>query len=354
MAKNESRGSSRRRENGDGSVFFRKSKGLWCAELTTEFDAQGRRKRRTIYGRTKAEVIAKMKEVEAAVTVGTYVPPSRLTVGAYLKDWLQVAAKPSLRITTFERYRGLIENHAIPTVGNAPLQALMPLQLQALYNQKLAEGLSPRSVQFLHTVIRKALSQAVKWGYVTQNAADAVDPPRPRKKELQVLDAEQVGIFLTAAKENTFYPLDLPKVFGSVMLQEPVTIGREGKGYVKCLCVSQGLLHTSTYRVLIILGFNDGQRYICLVVQDVVGSLPGTSGGQFPPDYDPTVREGYFLPDLPLEVPSCINQGRRDVFGADVSFRQHLLAHTPHSRSAIRSFSNDTVPTRGPNAAVHR
>jgi integrase len=142
MAKNESRGSRRRRENGDGSVFFRKSKGLWCAELTTEFDAQGRRKRRTIYGRTKAEVIAKMKEVEAAVTVGTYVPPSRLTVGAYLKDWLQVAAKPSLRITTFERYRGLIENHAIPTVGNAPLQALMPLQLQALYNQKLAEGLS--------------------------------------------------------------------------------------------------------------------------------------------------------------------------------------------------------------------
>ena len=43
--------------------------------------------------------------------------------------------------------------------------------MQLLINRKLSQGLSPRTVQYIHAVLRRALGQAVKWGLVHRNAA---------------------------------------------------------------------------------------------------------------------------------------------------------------------------------------
>ena len=74
----------------------------------------------------------------------------------------------------------------VPALGNVPLQKLQSVQVQVLYSEKLqggradgeAGGLSARTVRYLHTVLREALHQAMKWGMVHRNACDATDPPR--------------------------------------------------------------------------------------------------------------------------------------------------------------------------------
>lgn len=118
---------TKRRENGDGSVFFRESKGLWCSEVTVGVDANGKRKRKTLYGKTKADVLAKLKEIEASVTASTYIEETTLTLSKFLDSWLLDVAKQTLRPTTYERYRSLIGNHITPELGNVTLTRLMPL-----------------------------------------------------------------------------------------------------------------------------------------------------------------------------------------------------------------------------------
>jgi integrase len=81
----------------------------------------------------------------------------------------------------------LAEKHWVPRLGSIPLQKLSASHLNGAYadmlasgrrNVKTPTGLSPRTVRYAHSVIRKALADAVKWNRLVRNVADAADPPR--------------------------------------------------------------------------------------------------------------------------------------------------------------------------------
>lgn len=72
--------------------------------------------------------------------------------------------------------------------------------------------LSPRYVRMCHTVIRKALADAVRWGLLTRNVADSADPP---SVSLAKIDAarrrrtwtvEELRRFLDHARSRRLYP----------------------------------------------------------------------------------------------------------------------------------------------------
>lgn len=65
-------------------------------------------------------------------------------------------------------------------------------------NAKLEAGLSPRTVQYLRAVLRRALCQALKWDLVARNVATLVDPPRSVRYEVSPLTPTQA--FLAAVK----------------------------------------------------------------------------------------------------------------------------------------------------------
>ena len=79
---------------------------------------------------------------------------------------------------TFVDYEGKVRLHLKPAIGHLKLQALTSAHLQALYRRKLDEGLSARSVGYVHTTIRKALAQAEAWDLVKKNVARFARPPR--------------------------------------------------------------------------------------------------------------------------------------------------------------------------------
>jgi integrase len=85
---------------------------------------------------------------------------------------------------THESYEMLVNKHIIPSMGNVRLSNLIPAHLQGFYRSKLDEGLSPRTVQYLHVVLHRALKQALRWGLVPRNVAEAVDPPKVPKKDV--------------------------------------------------------------------------------------------------------------------------------------------------------------------------
>lgn len=199
----ESRG---RRGNGEGSIYFREDKGLWCSSVTVGWDEKGKQKRRILYAKTREELLSKKRELENSIDLGTYTEPSKMTVTEFLDSWFEIY-RTSLRSSTHVRNQGILRNHVIPAIGSIYLNKLTPLKLQHLYNSKLNEGQSPRSVRNMHFILHKAFEQAVRWGYLNRNIADLVELRKPQKKEIKVLSKEQVDNFLEAAKGNWYYPL---------------------------------------------------------------------------------------------------------------------------------------------------
>ena len=156
--------------------------------------------RPSFYAKTRQEAQKKIAEAVRTFEQGTFVPSTAQTVESYLKEWLEKTVKPSVRPATHRSYSHLVTFHITPTLGAVRLQRLSPQQVQGLLNAKLADGLSPRTVQYILAVFRRALGKALKWGIVAKNVASLVDAPRVEHHEIRPLDVKEAKKLLKALK----------------------------------------------------------------------------------------------------------------------------------------------------------
>ncbi len=190
---------TKKRGNGEGSIYRRKD-GRWVGQYTV-YTAQGP-KYRYIYGKTRAMVAEKLTKAMASRDSGLVFDAGNLTVGDYLDNWLRDSVGGTVRDRTFERHEQIVRLHIKPTLGRLKLNALAPAHVQGLYRDRLDSGLAPATVQKIHVVLHKALSQAMMWSLVPRNATEAVTAPRPTQKEIRPLDRKQVKALLEAACED--------------------------------------------------------------------------------------------------------------------------------------------------------
>lgn len=188
-----------RRGHGEGSIYQRESDRKWCTSVDLG-RMEGKRRRKVIYGRTRKEVAEKLKVVLREQQQGLPVIVERQTVGQFLERWLEDVARPRLRPKTYHSYAQLVRLHLAPTLGHHQLSKLAPQQVQAMMNAKLASGLSPRTVQYLRAILRRAIGQALKWGLVSRNVVLLTDPPRVTRPEIATLTPTQARAFLDAVK----------------------------------------------------------------------------------------------------------------------------------------------------------
>ena len=87
------------------------------------------------------------------------------------------------------------------------MQNLTGRHIQGMYAEMLERGLSARTTLHVHRVLRKALADAMRWGLLSRNAADAATPPRPERKQTDMWDAETIDQFLAAAEDSRFRDL---------------------------------------------------------------------------------------------------------------------------------------------------
>ena len=154
---------SRKRGNGEGTIHRRKGGG-WCAQYTV-YTVKGR-KRKTVYGKTRAEVAAKLAKALSDREGGLVFDTGNETLSEYLDRWLNDSVRNSVKQRTFENYTYVVRSHLIPALGHMKVKTLTPAHVQGLYRSKLDSGLSPRTVQLIHTTLHKALKQAVKWSLI--------------------------------------------------------------------------------------------------------------------------------------------------------------------------------------------
>lgn len=189
-----------RRGHGEGSIYKRKD-GRWAASLTID----GRR-RKTFYGKTRREVQEQLKVALREQQQGTLITTPQQTIAQYLTQWLE-NQQSAIRARSFERYEQLVRLHILPVLGRVSLQKLTPQHVQALYTRKIKEGLSQTTVGMIHTVLHKALGDALRWGLVARNMCDAVSPPRIDRHEIQPLSVEQARKLLAEAQGHSLEAL---------------------------------------------------------------------------------------------------------------------------------------------------
>jgi integrase len=163
--------------------------------------------------RTKRDAERALSEIVASLHTGSYLEPTKQTLSDFTREWL-AAIKPTIRPSTHYSYSRNLQLHVLPQLGSVQLRRIDAGMLNTLYASLLAEGrknyagggLSPRIVRYIHTITHRALRDAVKWGRLARNAAEAADPPKAAgRPESITWTADQLRSFLEGTRGNRYW-----------------------------------------------------------------------------------------------------------------------------------------------------
>ena len=190
----------RKRGHGEGSIR-QLPDGRWKGELMVGYRPDGRRDVRVAYGKTRKQCQGRLDELKQRRGQGLLADAGteRETLAAYLDRWL-ASITGAVRPSTVDRYTRLVRLHIGPSLGHYKIAALMPDAIQAFYAGKQEGGLSPSTVQLLHTTLHKALADAVAWGYRAYNPADRVRRPQRAHFEARPPTPEELATLLRTAE----------------------------------------------------------------------------------------------------------------------------------------------------------
>src|SRR5215208_6529237 len=188
----------RSRANGEGSISKRKD-GRYDVELPVHTPEGTKRLRSTKKTKVEADRWLTEKKYERNSSTSLAFDADRLTFGRDLQRWLENVVTGSVARHTYKDYEGKVRLHLVPALGKVELKDLTAAHLQYLYRSKIEEGLSPRTVGYIHTTASKALAKAEEWDLVRKNVARYAKPPKLKEKEHRTLTVPQIKVFFEAA-----------------------------------------------------------------------------------------------------------------------------------------------------------
>lgn len=185
---------SRKRGNGEGSIYKRKDKNgnfiRWEGSVSIGINENGKLKRKTFTGKTRNEVVKKMNEIINHLNKGTFIELSKISVSEWLDIWFKDYVLPSKRTSTADGYEGIIRRYLKPTIGKISLSKLRPEHLQSIYND-LSKKLSGTTIKHINVMLHTCLEQARKNKLIIDNITELVELPKSRSKEIQFLELEE-------------------------------------------------------------------------------------------------------------------------------------------------------------------
>ena len=130
-----------RRGNNEGSIFQSKD-GKWIGQVTIGYKENGKPKRKTFTGKTRAEVATKMSADLNIVLKNGYKTVCNEKFGTLFTDWMLVFKRHTIQGRSFDRLFGHVVRHVIPDLKDFKLEEmnvnLMQRYINTLYQKNLA------------------------------------------------------------------------------------------------------------------------------------------------------------------------------------------------------------------------
>jgi integrase len=179
-----------------------RGKTSWRIRVYVGRDTRGTKRyvSRTVTG-TRRDADRELSRLLVEVDQGRFVASAAMTLDELLDRWL-VVKRQSVEASTLKSYEWIARTYIRPALGDRKVGALRPLDLDMLYGELGGRGLSTRTVRICHTVLRQALEQARRWGFIARSPAVDASPPPQHRVEVTPPTVDEVLALLHAAYEE--------------------------------------------------------------------------------------------------------------------------------------------------------
>lgn len=184
----------RKRKNGEGSVFFDKTRNKYTATL---YDPNGTRIQKRF--NTEQEASDWLTVTKAEIVNNSYIVPTSITLGEWMNRFLEYSKKPSVKESTFAKYKYCV-NHLKP-IGKLQLQSLTPVVIQKFYTT--LEHLGPVIRKQIHILLAEASREAVANDLIRKDFMATVKAPKVERKTVSVFTKEELDKLYVVCKNHS-------------------------------------------------------------------------------------------------------------------------------------------------------
>lgn len=188
----------------DACVMKKRADGRYCKQVLIGYSPNGKRKFKTIYGKTIKEVEKKEREIKDSIEKGLSIEDS-IILGEWSDMWLSVY-KNNVEYNTRAMYENAINKHIKPELGMMQLKNLKSIHIQKLLN-KLIDGEHYRTAEVVKLTIKQILKQALIEGYINRDITASikiVTKKSPEKRTLTRKEVEAINNASLSQKQKVF------------------------------------------------------------------------------------------------------------------------------------------------------
>lgn len=173
-------------------------------------------KRKQIWKSTGLTVKGNRKRAQAMLDAylhehgGCDLDVANLKLADYLEQWLK-DAEPRLSPTTIRGYWEKMRNHVLPYFHSKEIK-LTDLRVHHLesfyaYLQQDEKDLSVTTVRHCHRLLSKALNDAVRYEYISNNPAERAELPKQTKYDAKFLNYSQIQELISLFEGDMLLPI---------------------------------------------------------------------------------------------------------------------------------------------------
>ena len=166
-----------RRGNNEGSIYQRKSDGLWCGSVTVGYRSDGSLIRKTLYGKTRQEVAKKVIAKTGEVFEKGYTAVSTKEERNFqilMLEWFDLFNAPNISSVTEYNRRNMLNNHIFKAFGTLDIQHVTLERLQRFFNTKIKSGTAADSIHKMKDLLKLFFRYAIKKKFIQENPMDDV------------------------------------------------------------------------------------------------------------------------------------------------------------------------------------
>lgn len=197
---------AKRRNRGEGALFWDEDRQRWIARKIVGYDARGKPITRRASGTSKTAAInglkRRVKDYEDGLTAGS----ERATISDIMNDWLEFGLPGKTGAETRKKYRTLVDKHIIAHLGGRRIRDLRADEVDQ-WLKKLAPHLATRSIQEVKSLLNRAVVRAQARGVVERNVVDLCTVPRGRPgRPSKSLTLDQARDVLAKTQDEPLHP----------------------------------------------------------------------------------------------------------------------------------------------------
>ena len=203
-------GTSKKRGNGEGTIFKREIKGktYWIAEYTIEmYDKNGKRKRKTISGKTRQEVKLKLEKVITELNTNTYVDKSKITFYQIAKEFIDTGYEMNkLKASSYQRKLNTLKSISTHYIANMELQKITEKDLKDFfaYITKYSNSTIAKIYGLVNNTFKIAVRRNIlRFNFLDDQIEFSIPYSNNRDKKVSAFTIEEQKKLIIALKETT-------------------------------------------------------------------------------------------------------------------------------------------------------